>query len=113
MDRLEADGYVDDRRTAREFATGRLRREPLGRRRLAAELARRGAAEEVVSEVVEEMLPGDDRETARQAAEVWLGRRGKSANPASLARYLERRGFSAPAIWAMLEEFDPGGDLDD
>jgi regulatory protein len=112
LDRLEARGYLDDRAAARKLALARIEAEPLGRRRLAAELARRGVAPEVAAEVIEELLPPDDRGTAREAARQWLERRGGTGHPAALARYLDRRGFSSPAIWAVLEEVDPGGDAE-
>jgi SOS response regulatory protein OraA/RecX len=103
----------DDRAAARDFAAGRLAREPLGRRRLAADLARRGAPEEVVAEVLDEILPGDDRAAAREAAETWLARRRNPSKPA-LARWLERRGFSPPAIWGALGAVDwPAADGED
>jgi len=100
--RLEDLGYLDDRTAARDFATGRLAREPLGRRRLAADLVQRGAPEAVISEVLDELLPADDRDAARQAAERWLARRRNPDKPA-LARYLERRGFTPSAIWGALD----------
>jgi regulatory protein len=112
LDRLETQGYVDDRATARQLAVARLNGEPLGRRRLAAELARRGVSAEVAAQVIDELLPPDDRTTAREAARQWLERRGGTGAPAALARYLDRRGFSSPAIWAVLEEVDPGGDTE-
>lgn len=111
--RLARHGYLDDRAAARDFAAGRLAREPLGRRRLAADLARRGAPEEVVAEVLDELLPGDDRAAAREAAETWLARRRNPSKPA-LARWLERRGFSPPAIWGALGAVDwPAADGED
>lgn len=116
--RLEELRYLDDRAAAREFAAGKLAREPLGRRRLAADLAKRGAPEEVISEILDELLPDDDRAAAREVAERWLGRR-RSPKKAALGRYLERRGFSSAAIWGALEAVeweDPpsagGGDED-
>ncbi|HEX2163234.1 MAG TPA: regulatory protein RecX [Thermoanaerobaculia bacterium] len=112
LDRLESEGYLDDRRTARQLADSRLNGEPLGRKRLAADLVRRGVAAEVVAQVVEELLPSDDRDAARAAARLWLDRRGGAGHPAALARYLDRRGFTPPAIWAVLEDVDPGGDAD-
>jgi regulatory protein len=112
LDRLESDGYIDDRRTARQLADSRLNGEPLGRRRLTAELVRRGVANDIVAQVVEELLPSDDRSAAREAARQWLDRHGGSGHPAALARYLDRRGFTPPAIWAVLEDVDPGGDAE-
>ena len=102
ISRLRGHGYLDDLAAARDFVAGRLAREPLGRRRLAADLARRGAPEEVVSAVLDEVLPDDDRAAARTAADTWLARRRNPSKPA-LARYLERRGFSAAAIWGALD----------
>ncbi|HUO86441.1 MAG TPA: regulatory protein RecX [Thermoanaerobaculia bacterium] len=112
LDRLESDGYLDDRRTARQLADLRLNGEPLGRRRLAAELVRRGVSADIVSQVVEELIPADDRDAAREAARQWLDRHGGNGHPAALARYLDRRGFTPPAIWAVLEDVDPGGDAE-
>lgn len=99
LDRLERHGYLDDRKTAAGFAEQRLARGPLGRRRLAAELARRGAPPEAVSETLEQ-LPADDRAAARKAAARWRGRGG----PAALARHLDRLGFGGAAIRAVLDE---------
>ena len=108
--RLARHGYLDDRTAARDFAAARLAREPLGRRRLAADLSRRGAPEEVVSEVLDELLPDDDRAAAREAAATWLSRR-RNPNKPALARYLERRGFSPAAIWGALEAVEwPSGE---
>lgn len=112
LDRLEGEGLVDDRRTARQLADLRLNGEPLGRRRLTAELVRRGVAPDIVAQVVEELLPDDDRSAAREAARQWLERHGGNGHPAALARYLDRRGFTPPAIWAVLEDVDPGGDAE-
>jgi SOS response regulatory protein OraA/RecX len=103
LDRLERRGWLDDRRTAAEFAERRLARGPVGRRRLAAELARRGAPSEAVSEALEQ-LPADDRAAASAAAARWRGRGG----PAALARHLDRLGFGGAAIRAALEEAGAG-----
>ena len=103
--RLEDLGYLDDRAAAREFTNAKLGGEPLGRRRLAADLAKRGAPEEVVREVLDDLLPDDDRAAAGEAADRWLARR-RHPKKASLARYLERRGFSPPAIWGALERVE-------
>jgi regulatory protein len=104
-------GYLNDRTTARAFAEEKLRRGPLGRRRLAADLERRGAPRDIVQEVLDELLEDDDREAAREAARRWQRRRGglgeekdRDKHRAALARYLERQGFSQRAVWGMLEE---------
>jgi regulatory protein len=108
--RLRAEGYLDDRRSAAEFAAERLRRKPWGRSRLRRELAARGVNGALAAEVAAEEVPEDDREAAREAARRWLRRRPpRGGDPrAALARHLERQGFSRRAIFAALEEIgDP------
>lgn len=105
LERLAELGYLDDRRTAGELVEARLARGAEGRRRLAAELGRRGAPPEVVREVLAERLAEDDLPLARQAAESWRRRGG--SDPRSLARHLERKGFSQRAILTLLDEALP------
>lgn len=108
LDRLARDRYLDDERTARELVAGRLARGPVGRRKLAAELARKGAPAKAAAAALDELVPEDDREAAREAADDWLRRRG-APDPAALARHLERRGFSPRAIWGEVERLGSAG----
>lgn len=101
--RLADQGLIDDRATAGEFVRGRLARKPLGRLRLRRELEARGVDSETAGEVLEELYPEDDLELARTVAQ---GRPRASA--ATLARHLERRGFSGRAIVAALREREAG-----
>lgn len=110
LDRLTTRGLLDDRQLAHDYLAQRLRREPLGRRRLAAELARRGVDAELVEEALAAQLPEDDLELARQAAARWQQRGG--GDPRKLARHLERRGFSPHAIFALLHEMPDPSDPD-
>jgi len=102
LDRLEEQGLLDDAKTASGFVAHRLEREPYGRRRLLAELVRRGAGEDVARQAVDAQTDDDDRDLARAAAERHLRRGGTT--PEKLARYLERRGFSRRAIVTVLQE---------
>ncbi len=109
LERLRDQGLVDDRRTAGEFVRGRLTRAPEGRRRLRAELARRGVTSDVITEILEQETDDDDRDLARQAAERWQrtrSRPGRDADleKAALARHLAGRGFSQRAVYSILEE---------
>ncbi|HEX2223318.1 MAG TPA: regulatory protein RecX [Thermoanaerobaculia bacterium] len=120
LDRLTAEGYLDDRRAAEELTAARIERGGEGRRRLRAELARRGVASEVVEETVAALTPEDDLPAAREAARRWSSRRGSSgrgrdprAEAASLARHLERKGFSHRAIVAVLREGPGAGESED
>jgi regulatory protein len=97
--RLEARRYLDDAAAARQFVAGRLARGGYGRSRLAAELAARGVGRQVAGPVLDELLPEDDLEAAREEA-----RRARGKDPGAVARRLERRGFSARAIAAVLRE---------
>lgn len=117
LDRLTAEGYLDDRRTAAEFTAARMQGSGEGRRRLRAELARRGVDAEVAEEAVAELTPEDDLPAAREAARRWAARRpaGKppQAERASLARHLERKGFSHRAIFALLNERTGSGESEE
>lgn len=99
LDRLAERRYLDDGEAARQFVRGRLSRGGYGRARLRSELGARGVEEEVAREVLDELLPEDDTEAAREEA-----RRSGKTDPAAVARRLERRGFSARAIAAVLRE---------
>ena len=104
LDRLTGQGYLDDRRTARDFVAHRQERSGEGRLRLRAELERRGAPEEAVEAALAELVPEDDLPAAREAAQRWQGRGSRRDDPAALARHLERKGYSRRAIFAVLKE---------
>ncbi len=109
LERLRAEGFLDDRRTAGEFVRSRLARAPEGRRRLRAELVKRGVASEIITETLDEETDDDDRDLARQAAERWQrtrSRPGRAADleKAALARHLAGRGFSQRAVYSVLDE---------
>jgi regulatory protein len=110
LDRLAAQGYLDDAKTAAGFVEQRLARSSEGRLRLKAELEKRGAAPEAIESALTD-LPDDDLEPAREAAERWarLHPRGKGT---SLAQHLARKGFSRRAIFAVLTERREDLDLD-
>lgn len=105
LDRLTGQGYLDDSETARAFVEGRLARGAEGRTRLKAELLKRGAPAEAIDAVLGD-LPDDDLPAAREAAERWARRGG--GDPNSLARHLDRKGFSRRAIVAVLTERTDG-----
>lgn len=107
VERLVAKGFLDEQATIRDFLAARLARGPLGRRRLLADLGRRGVESDVAQSAVDQVCNGDELEPARQATERWRARRPRG-EPAALARHLERRGFSRRAIFSILRELPPG-----
>jgi len=118
LDRLEAQGYLDDRKAAAGFVAHRLERGGEGKLRLRAELARRGAPSDAIDEALAGLDEEDDQAAAREAAERWRRQKTVDAqadlsqkDAAALARHLARKGFSPRAIVAVLktplEDFEP------
>jgi len=111
LEKLTEQGYLDDRATARVFVESRQARGSEGRARLRAELLKRGAPDDAVEAALAELTPDDDLPAAREAAETWRRRGGQ--DPRSLARHLERKGFSRRAIVAVLNAGLDGLEIDD
>jgi regulatory protein len=103
---LESAGYLDDRRLALDWARYRVQAKPLGRRRLAWELRRRGIPSESVEEVLREVYSEfDEQALADQAARKRLGSKELSRSPRERqrhARYLLSLGFEADTVAAAL-----------
>lgn len=98
LDRLTERGFLNDAEAAAGFVAGRAGRGE-GKIKVAAELRRRGAADEAV-EAALAALPDDDTGPALEAARRWSSRGG--SDPAALARHLARKGFSRRAIFSVL-----------
>ena len=111
LERLRGENFLDDRRTAREFIQSRLARAPEGRFKLKSELARRGVDSEIVDEALTDLLPDNDLEMTREAAERWRRRTPRAQtgdlsqrDQAALVRHLSRRGFTRHAIFSVLQD---------
>lgn len=108
IDRLSAEGFLDDARFARAWIRGRLALRPSGGVRLRSELLRKGVAGEVVDQALRESVPEtEERALALEVARSRFRRyRRQSAEVAyrRLAGVLHRRGFSAGAIAGALRE---------
>ena len=100
---LRAASYLDDLQCARDFIRAKLRRAPLGRRRLRAELLRRGAGAAAVESALAETEFDAEIDRVRQAVERWRQRGGR--NRESLLRHLDRRGFSKGDILKVVDDF--------
>jgi regulatory protein len=103
---LASDGYIDDRKVALDWARYRLQAKPLGRRRLAWELQRRGVPAESLEEVLREVYSEFDEVTlAEQAARKRLRSKElpRSARDRQRdARYLLNLGFDTDTVAAAL-----------
>lgn len=110
LDRLAAQGWLDDAKTAAGFVEHRLEKNSEGRLRLRAELEKRGAPPEAVEQALAS-VPEDDLEPAREAAARWE-RSHPRGEPAALARHLARKGFSRRAIFAVLNQRPGAEDID-
>lgn len=117
LDRLTEVGLVDDLAYARAYVESRQRRRPRGGRGLAAELAARGVAPEVIATVLgEEGEREDPAEAARRAVASKL--RSLAGRPRDEARrkaadFLSRRGFSYDTVRRVLDEALPGAGDDE
>jgi len=111
VERLSAAGYLNEREAA-SLLLRSLKNRGYGRRRFELDLRRRGAAEAVAAAVLESIDDDDELERAGSVAVRW-----RSTHPrgdrAALARHLERRGFTARTIGALvfdseaLDVFEP------
>jgi regulatory protein len=103
---LAADGYIDDRKVALDWARYRLQAKPLGRRRLAWELQRRGVPSELLEEVLREVYSEfDEGMLAEQAARKRLRSQELPRSPRErqrYARHLYSLGFDTETVAAAL-----------
>ncbi len=118
LSQLAADGYVDDRRVALDWARYRLQAKPLGRRRLAWELRRRGIPSELLEEVLRQVYSEfDEAMLAEQAARKRLRSREVPRSPRErqrFVRYLMSLGFegdTVAAALAALNSLDDEGEI--
>jgi len=111
LDRLCEQGYLDDRRFANAWARSRLQKKPMGAHRLKQELEAKGVEEHLVREVLRDLYEEGEEATARRAMAGALSRLGHlpaSSRKGRVARFLQRRGFSAEVIWRLLREGQRG-----
>lgn len=105
LDRLAAEGYVDDRRFARAFVHDKVGSGQWGRLKAACALRARG----VDSEAAAEALAAVDEEAYREGLRRLLERKARTLPPLDarlrrlrLLRYAAGRGFEAALAAALL-----------
>jgi regulatory protein len=102
LDRFEEVGLVDDEAFARRWATSRQSSKGLARRALAQELRRKGIADEVAREALDELDPADEEAAARTLVQRKLrsmSRLDETTKARRLLGMLARKGY--PAALAM------------
>lgn len=107
LDRFTEVGLVDDEAFARSWVDSRRRTRGLARPALAQELRRKGIADETVREVLDEVDPAAEEESARTLVRKKLrGLRGVDQQVAArrLTGMLARKGYGAGVAYAVVRE---------
>ena len=74
-------------------------------------MAKRGASETVVEQVVGEVFESGEEEMLREAVSRWVSRNRWDRQ--RLVRHLERRGFSIGGVLRITGEYEPEESADD
>lgn len=107
LDRFEEVGLVDDAAFARAWIQSRAAGKGLARRALSQELRRKGIADEIVRDALDELDPEDERETARALVRKRLrSMKGLDETVATrrLVGMLARKGHSPGVAYAVVRE---------
>lgn len=118
LDRFADVGLVDDEAFARSWVESRQAGKGLARRALAQELRRKGVDDEVAREVLDEVDPEDEVETARTLVRRKLrsvARLERDAAVRRLAGMLARKGYPPGVAFRVVREelTAAGHDVDD
>ena len=107
LDRFQEVGLVDDRAFAHTWVTGRHQTKGLARRALAAELRRKGVADDVAREALDEVGTGEEEHAARALVRRRLRTlRGVDDATATrrLAGMLARKGYPHGVAFGVVRE---------
>jgi regulatory protein len=105
LDRFEEVGLVDDQAFARLWATSRQSSKGLARRALAQELRRKGIADEVAREALDELDPADEEAGARALVQRKLrsmSRLDDTTKARRLLGMLARKGYPSGLATAVV-----------
>lgn len=116
LDRFEEVGLIDDGAFARQWTATRQSSKGLARRALAQELRRKGVADEVAREALDEIDPADEEATARSLVHRKLramSRLDDTTKARRLLGMLARKGYpSSLALRVVREEVASLSDLE-
>ncbi len=107
LDRFEEVGLVDDASFAREWTQSRQAGRGLARRALAVELRRKGVAQEVIDEALEDVSDDAEREAARRLVQRKLrsvGSLDEQVQVRRLVGMLGRKGYGPGVSFAVVRE---------
>jgi regulatory protein len=107
LDRFEEVGLVDDAAFAREWVEQRQTGRGLARRALGQELRRKGIADELVRETLDEVDPDDEVEAARTLVRAKLRTVGSLDHDKAVRRLvgmLARKGHSSSVAFRVVKE---------
>jgi regulatory protein len=105
LDRFEEVGLVDDEAFARLWASSRQSSKGLARRALAQELRRKGVADEVAREALDELDPADEEAAARTLVRRKLrtmGRLDDTVKARRLVGMLARKGYAPGLAYSIV-----------
>ena len=113
LGRLSRLGYLDDRAYALRYAVWAANEKPMGRRRVAQELIRRGVARDLIDRALEETF-GPDQEASALERALNKASRGVTMPPDEktrrrVASFLMRRGFGPSQTMAAVRAWAAGG----
>ena len=107
LDRFEEVGLIDDEAFARLWITDRQRSKGLASRALSQELRRKGVADEVVQEALDEVEPGAEEEVARALVRKklrTLSRVDDATATRRLVGLLARKGYGSGLAFAVVKD---------
>ncbi len=115
---LEAGGYLDDAKFARDWIEDRADRKRYGKSRLAAELRRKGLDRDLLEETLSGVTDQEELDRARAAASPrWdadayqaADAQERAAIRRRISGFLQRRGFGWSVITQVLAELTPNRD---
>jgi regulatory protein len=114
LEKLTLQGVLDDRMFGAALLQSRSRRKPSGKRKVGAELRKKGVSESLIGELLKEY---DSAELCYRAAEMKYGSlRGatEACRQKKLEVFLYNRGFEWRDIQVVVRKFfKPGTDFDD
>ena len=107
LDRFEEVGLIDDEAFARLWIADRHRSKGLAPRALSHELRRKGVADEVVREALDEMEPGAEEAAARVLVRKKLGSMSRLDDRTAIRRLvgmLARKGYGSGLAFAVVRD---------